>query len=205
MAITRISQSSVKEGLEKYTSFYAGLSGSFLGDFESIATVTVSGTSTYYATFDNIPGGYQHLQVRGITRGNNTSDYQCYIAFNSDRGNNYARHQLEGTGASVFANAQASTDAANAGRQTTSDANSSMYGATIIDILDYESTTKNKTVRVLSGADTNNTLSGTKNGSIAVLSGLWMNTAAITRIDLFAGVPNWGDKTTFSLYGVRAP
>jgi hypothetical protein len=68
----------------------------------------------------------------------------------------------------------------------------------IIDIIDYASTTKNKTVRVLSGADNN---TGTQ-GEIDLNSGLWMSVSAVTSLTIFSGV-NFNAGSTFALYGVN--
>jgi hypothetical protein len=69
----------------------------------------------------------------------------------------------------------------------------------IIDIHDYASTTKNKTVRSFFGHDRNGA------GSVYLYSGLWMNTGAITSLSLgqanFSGTFDTG--TVASLYGIK--
>ena len=49
--------------------------GSFaaVGDFESIATVTVNGTSQNSITFSSIPATYTHLQIRTIAKDNQSA------------------------------------------------------------------------------------------------------------------------------------
>jgi len=121
------------------------------GDFESIATVSVtSGTSTSL-TFTSISGTYTHLQVRGIARlsgGNGELDFQ----FNSDTSTNYSYHRMYGNGSSVASEAATSTTQATVGYYT---AGTSVFNGMVVDILDYANTNKYKTVRSLNGMDTN--------------------------------------------------
>ena len=69
----------------------------------------------------------------------------------------------------------------------------------IVDILDYENTNKNKTIRSLAGLDLNGS-----GGRIEFCSSLWMSSAAITsvKVDNFAG-GNIAQYSSFALYGVK--
>ena len=67
----------------------------------------------------------------------------------------------------------------------------------IIDIIDYASTTKNKTVRAFFGLDLNGS------GSVTLGSGLWMNTNAITDININAAADPMAAGSTFALYGIK--
>ena len=71
--------------------------------FESIATVTVSGSNVSSITFSSIPGTYTHLQIRAFMVSGLSANNQW--RFNGDSGNNYTWHQLQGdgSGASVYA------------------------------------------------------------------------------------------------------
>ena len=199
MAITRISQSSVKEGLEKFPSFFGGLSGSFIGNYESIATITVGSGGASSITFSDIPGGFQHLQIRMLT-GMQTASVGCFMNFNSDNASGkYKSHYLYGNGTSAAAGAAGTTTAGIApefggGAVTTSP------GGAIIDILDYASTTRNKVVRSFDGYDANGS------GYVSVNSFVWLSTSAITSISIAdAGAANFRQYTTAALYGLRAP
>jgi len=81
--------------------------------------------------------------------------------------------------------------------------NTSLYPfVTVIDILDYQNTSKNKTIRGLSGQDGN--ASGTAtNWRIQLSSGAWYNSSAVTSITIF--VPTWtlGQYSSFALYGIK--
>jgi hypothetical protein len=70
-------------------------------------------------------------------------------------------------------------------------------GAFIIDIQDYSSTSKNKTVRTFSGVDFNGS------GSVNLYSSLWMSTSAISSLTLTSNTGEFSTNTTFALYGIK--
>jgi hypothetical protein len=171
------------------------------GDFESIATVSVGAGGSSSITFSSISADYAHLQIRGIARSNRSSDLDTLqIRFNGDTGTNYSRHYLYADGSSVSAGADTSTTFANVGLLTGANAGSSMFGANIIDILDYANTNKFKTIRCLSGEDRNGS------GDLQFASGLWRNTNAITSITIIsqAGVSTMQQYSHFALYGIKS-
>jgi hypothetical protein len=71
----------------------------------------------------------------------------------------------------------------------------SAFGASVVDILDPYSTTKNKTLRGLGGFSSSN---------IALRSGSWASTSSVTDITClsFNGA-NWVTGSRFSLYGIK--
>jgi hypothetical protein len=163
------------------------------GSYESIATYTVTSGTTSSITFSNIPSTYAHLQVRGF--GQSTGTPQIRFRFNSDTGNNYAWHCLEGNGT-------------NAGVQKTTTTNEMLIfvngfiGANtpspfVTDILDYANTNKYKTIRSINGGDNNSA------GNIALNSGLWQNTSAVTSITIASTGTAFSQYSTFALYGVN--
>lgn len=195
MAITRAVASSITQGLPKQKTLLAGNSTILPGSYESIATVTVS-SSVSSVSFTSIPSTYTHLQIRLI--GNNSATDAAYTTFNSDTGTNYTRHRLVGNGtaataASGLTQTAIVTNSGTIGFPSTANC----FGPSIMDILDYANTNKYKTVRTLSGVDINSS------GGVELASGLWMNTAAITRIDIAAYLGNWTQYSTFALYGIR--
>jgi hypothetical protein len=196
MAITSIKTGSSFTNLVKYNDFLGPNSAYIPPSFESIATYTVAASETSIS-FNSIASTYKSLQIRYLAKRNdalNTST--CAIQFNSDTAANYVYHELNGNGTTVAASA--STAKTNIGSQyVTGTTPTSTMGVGIIDILDYASTTKNKTVRSISGGDVNGT------GGIVVLgSGLWLSTSAITSITLLVG-SNWVNGSTFALYGIK--
>lgn len=170
--------------------------------YESIQTVTVGAGGASTVTFSSIPSTYKHLQIRGIARtdagGGTTQNLNMTI--NNDTSTAYSFHQLLGNGSSASAYGE------NVNRSncvqilhiTTSTAGANIFGAGIIDILDYTNTNKNRTVRSLRGQEQNNT-----DGGIALHSYLYTGTTAISRLDFFAGSGNLVQYSQFALYGIR--
>ncbi len=67
-----------------YKSMLVGNATFFAGSYESIATVTSTGSSGNLV-FSSIPGTYTHLQIRGILRTNDTGTFNnTALRFNSE-------------------------------------------------------------------------------------------------------------------------
>ena len=165
--------------------------------YESIATVSGTGSSTSL-TFSSIPSTYTHLQVRGISRNTGGgSTYAIYLTFNGSA-TGYSWHYVKGNGTAASVSAgtsEVNINLQNADAGGTSTAN--VVGAQIIDILDYRNTNKYKTVRGLTGTDTNGA------GAISLGSGNWENTNAITSLTITNGYDFFSTSTTFALYGIK--
>jgi hypothetical protein len=165
-----------------------------VGDYESIATVTVGSGGSSTIDFTSIPSTYQHLQLR--IAGSSSAVGNFRIRFNSDTGSNYAWHQLYATTSSVLSSAGSS--------QTSmiltydNKATSTFPTCATVDILDYSNANKNKTIRSLAGAEQNS------NDSLLFLrSGLWMNTTAVTSISIFLDSGSFNQYSSFALYGIK--
>lgn len=170
-----------------------------LGEMDAIAMVEVGPSGASSIVFSSIPSTYKHLQIRGIARstGTGSSYVNATMSFNSDTTANYAAHDLYGDGSSAVAGGGGSRIPSNIGIVTFPDGSiaSGIFGTGIIDILDYASTTKNKTSRILTGADANGS------GYILLRSQLWMNnTDAIHTVTLTASFAQY---STFALYGIK--
>jgi hypothetical protein len=172
----------------------------FTPSYESIATVTLGSTQSTI-TFSSIPSTYKHLQLRGIMRTSRTGGNDLLsIRFNSDTGSNYSDHAFIGNGSTSIADKNVSASFINVQRSSSNFNSANIFGAFVIDILDYTSTSKAKTTRGLGGYDANGS------GEVAFNSGAWYNTSnAINRIDLI--LPNYTTNflqyTEFGLYGIR--
>jgi hypothetical protein len=171
------------------------------GSFESIATATGTGSSGVIQ-FNSIPSTYKHLQIRLISRSTDTSSTarkSMALTFNSDTGNNYADHRIQGQNTTVSTDAATSFSRIRVQSSSFSETTAgNIMGVGLIDVHDYASTTKNKTVRFVSACETNTSV-----GAIDLSSGLWMNTNAITTITLSLNDPNFTTTSVFSLYGIR--
>ena len=167
--------------------------------YESIQTVTVGSGGSASVSFTSIPATYNHLQIRTIARSAKigTEDF-IYLRFNADTGNNYAWHDLEGDGAAVYAGNTSSIAQIFTYYITTANSAANIFGAGVIDILDYKNTNKNKTVRTLGGDDKNGS------GYVVFASGLWQNTNAVSTITLInASATNFQEYSSFALYGIK--
>jgi hypothetical protein len=161
--------------------------------YESIATVNVGSGGTTTITFSSIPSTYKHLQIRFIA--NNVSNSDVKAQFNGDIASNYARHYVYGDGASAAAGANPSDSAMSFGYVPNATAN--IFGAGIVDILDYANTNKYKTTRSLAGNDKNGS------GLMVLYSSLWQSTSAVSSITMFPGAGNFNQYSSFALYGIK--
>ena len=170
------------------------------GAYDSLATVTVPSGGVASITFAGIPTGYKHLQLRSIARSNRTSQTfdDLKFKFNGDTATTYRYHAVYGDGTSALTDTNTNNvigawGAGMAGAAATAN----NFAASIIDILDYANTNKNKTVRALDGLDNNGS------GLVALTSSLWTSTAAINSIEIFALGTTIQQYSSFALYGIK--
>lgn len=169
------------------------------GAYDSLATVTV-GTAVSSITFAGIPSGYKHLQIRifGASTTSGTSVNDMFYQFNGDTGSNYSTHYLLGQGTGAFSAGFASQTRIRASNVLPYAGATNIFGASIIDILDYSSTSKAKTARSLSGTDFNGS------GYLTIDSGAWYNSStAINSIVFTSGANNIAQYSSFALYGSK--
>lgn len=183
----------------------AGLGSLILpgGAMESIATVTVGSGGASSIEFTSLPTGFQHLQIRGVARYTvaSASTFGLTARFNGDSGSNYAWHVLFGNGSTAAAGAGSTQTFMSLGQAPGGSATTSAFSGVVIDILDYASTSKAKTVRGFAGYDGNDT-----NGIVVLRSGLWTSTNAVTSISLDNNSGyTFAQHSTLALYGLRAP
>jgi len=165
--------------------------------YESIATLNGTGASTTIS-FTSIPSTYSHLQLRILGRSSVASVTQtAVLTVNGDTGANYANHVIIGDGSTVQASGGASSSNIPRIYSVGSNATADVMSVGIIDIQDYASTSKYKTVRIFTGDDRNGA------GRTALSSGLWQNTTAVNRLDITTGGGNWTTASTFALYGIK--
>lgn len=169
--------------------------------YESIQTYTLS-SSQATITFSSIPSTYKHLQIRFIARDSDTGttfDYTT-LQYNGDTSSaNYTYHVLSGNG-SAAAGSGGGTGIVNysvGGYIAAGGNTANLFGAGVIDILDYANTSKYKTVRTLSGMDKNGA------GWVHISSGLWLSTSAISSITVGSQTGSLVQYSQFALYGVK--
>jgi hypothetical protein len=177
--------------------FFGG--GAAAGAYELIST-TILTTNPSTFTFSSIPGTYKHLQIRIEGSSNGSNGYPDYwgIQLNGSTSAIYSSHRMLGNGASVSSSANSSNTEMSAIVRMGDNPSANRTGAAIIDLLDYASTLKNKTVRAISGSPVQNS-----QPSVMIGSGLWASTSAITSITIIpGGGAVFGTKSRFSLYGI---
>jgi hypothetical protein len=172
--------------------------------YESIQTTTVGSGGTSSISFTSIPSTFKHLQIRALTQ-TNRATYpfeEMRMTFNGDTASNYSWHNLDGDGGSIYVNNNGANQAYiqmdQAGTTT-----GGTFGALIIDILDYESTSKTKTIKALAGAMSNADYGGYY-GIVSLNSGNWRSTSAITSINIrpaFSAL--FTQYSSFALYGIK--
>lgn len=166
--------------------------------YESIATVYIASGTQAMVTFDNIPQGYKHLQIRGIVQNTATGVNSGWLVarLNNDSGANYSYHILSGYNASPSGGSAGSQTALLVG--DSSNAGNGTYGPFVIDIADYSLTNKYKNTFGKNGA-----IAPTSFAEHNYLSGIYTSTNAITRIDIWTGSYNWNTYSHVALYGIK--
>jgi hypothetical protein len=171
--------------------------------YESISSITAAGGESSI-TLSSIPGTYKSLQIRFRAKDTYTGGTPQFssasIQFNGVAGTNYADHSIVGTGSTVYTTSTTSTAAIGTVYGAVYGPATSTFGVGIIDILDYASTTKYKTVIGLNGG---NYPGGDASFNVTLGSGLFMSTSAITSIRFPAVVTSFAAGSTFSLYGIK--
>lgn len=170
--------------------------------YDALATVTVPSGGLASVTFAGIPTGYKHLQIRILGRttatGNRT---HTFLQFNGDTTSNYRWHGLAASPTGVSGEEAGSLVSAirlGSSNLPMGDASSNVFGVSIADILDYNNANKNKVTRAIAGQDQNSS-----NSRISFVSGLWLNTSAVTSIKVYPDGANWAEYSSIALYGVK--
>lgn len=164
--------------------------------YESIATTTVSGSSTNAINFSSF-GGYTDLILQVSNQMSGASGFK--IRFNSDTNSNYSITTMQG-----FSNTPTSYRAASAagihnnlvfGDSTTAN----IFTPNTIQIQNYSNTNMYKSVIWRWGT----TNYANTNGDMGALLGMWRSTSAITSIEVSAwNAVNFVAGTTATLYGI---
>ena len=168
------------------------------GSYHLLETEILTGTEAS-VTFDSLNSTYgstyQHLQIRMTARTNRPSGSNANVdvQFNSDTGSNYAQHYLLRT-TSLVASGSASTSSIYLGGVPVNATTADAFAGYVYDILDPFETTKYTTIRALGGFAT---------GFLGLHSGLWMNTNALTSLEII-GEADFVTGSRFSLYGLKA-
>jgi hypothetical protein len=154
------------------------------------SSVTFSGLGAY--------SDYKHLQIRYVARGAGAGYNNALFAQLNDITNSqYVYHGLFANGSGTGNLSSNSSDAMLLTTIPYTDAAANTYSPGTIDILDFNSSQKNTTLRTFSGRAE----AGEYNVSLA--GGLLINASAVTKIKLYATGANLKTGTRFSIYGVK--
>ena len=198
MAISRLTQTTLQNAFQKFNTVWDGTSA--VGGMDQLGSIAVSSATAASISFVSIPQTYTHLQIRGVGRSTSTSA-NLTMQLNADTStSSYTYHAIYSDGATIVGGGAATGLAYNfVGYVPQSASTANTFGTTIVEILDYTNTNKNKTHRALAGSD----MSGS--GLAEFLSGAWLSTAAVTRIDLKIsnGANNFAQYSSFALYGIK--
>jgi len=161
----------------------------------SASSVTFTGLGAY--------SGYKHLQIRYTARTDQAASGTSFMIarFNGDSGSNYSYHYLaEENG--VISAASTSKTYSRVGRLARANNTTGSFASGVYEILDYTSTSKNKTSRSLSGNVTGQ--AAPFGPQVSFTSSAWYSTSAITSLVLTdIAAANFITGTRFSLYGVK--
>ncbi len=153
--------------------------------------------------FTSIPATYKHLfidwQLRTVTA---TAFEYVMVRFNGDAGSNYFTHLIAATAATVTGTGLDSQTAARAGITVGDTAAANIAGGGRIDVPNYAQTVFHKNFIASGGT---RVPTGTAIG-IDIDFGRWASTAAVNRIQLFAGTAldvNWKAGSRATLYGAQ--
>jgi hypothetical protein len=176
--------------------------GAVASDYQLIETYILGSNqaSVIFSNLGTYASTYKHLQIRMAVKSSNAAVWEVgLMRLNGDTGTNYSVHSLEATyqPSLIIRN----TGFANTDSMSFSAAGSTNTGvnaAAVIDLVDCFSTTKNKTVRLLSGYHQPSA------GELSFRSGAWRNTASITSATIFPlSGTQWLTGSRFSIYGIR--
>jgi len=170
--------------------------------YESIATVSVGSGGQSTISFTSIPATYTHLQIRYIARSAQVGNASSLIVkYNGDTGSNYwAYHEIFADGSTVNAYNDSTATLTQIDQIPAANKTASVFGAGVIDLLEYTSTSKQKTIRFLDGWDANGS------GSVVFGSSLYKPStiAAINEIAITdAYAQNFVQYSHFALYGIK--
>lgn len=197
MGIKSLSNSSGIVNFQKHQSMLAGIE---LNKFHHLETVRL-GSSAASVEFINLSqySDFEHLQLRVVARTNRASSPYglLNLAFNGDTTNSYASHELYGQPNVVFGdNYSSRANIRVAFRCAGASSPASSYGGGILDILDFNSSVKNTTIRSISGGS---------DSIVCINSGLYASSDPITSMQIgpeSATAIEAGSR--FSLYGLKA-
>jgi hypothetical protein len=172
------------------------------GAMFALGSIIVPSGGTSLITFSSIPATYKHLQIRIMSRDARSATLNnLQMQINGTTGTpTYTYHSIiaNAGAASVTADGGAGGGATDYIYEPSASASANVFGTSVFDILDYTSTVKNKTIRMIGGYDDNSI------GRVNFTSSLWVSTDAVTSLYFRnSSNTNFVQYSSFSLYGIK--
>jgi hypothetical protein len=159
--------------------------------YEPIATTTLGSAATTI-TFSSIPSTYTDLRLVFVGT-NDSTNILLGIRFNNDSGLNYSITPLSGSGTSASSTRRTSRSSIEPLFE--GDMSSTNPIMATMDLFSYTGST-NKTCLTSGSTDYNGS------GYVTRTVGLWRNTSAVNRIDIYVASGNLDTGSTATLYGI---
>lgn len=191
MAVTSLARNSIR-GETKYTNFLAG-NAVYEPPSDFLISEQILGAQASSIVFSSIPQDYKHLQLRWTAKNTSTGN-SASLRINDISSAVYSQHDLYGNGSTIAAVGAADVNSIGLLYGQSSSTTANGFSAGILDLLDYTSTTKFKTIRHFSGVNTSTV--GLSNSS-----GLYRGTDAVTQLTILSSGFFFAAGSRFSLYG----
>jgi len=176
--------------------------------WDSIATYSGGAASSF--TFNSIPSTYKYLRIVARLKDNRSINYSATrVSFNGvPTGSNYAWTWVFGdsrtNNALPFEDSTSGSNSiplVTAGNDTI--VTPGTYAYNILDIFDYQNTSKATTVLGFGGMVDNSTSAGIKNQVAFNINGTWADTSVVNSITFTADNPNYNGSIRVALYGIK--
>ncbi|MBI4034362.1 DUF2190 family protein, partial [Candidatus Saccharibacteria bacterium] len=162
---------------------------------------TTLGASAASFDIQNIPSGYDHLELKWTFRGDEATTWNySLLRFNNDSGSNYNYNYLydSSSGSGHASNASATSGRFGGYLGTSASSNRFMSGTT--DIVNYANSSNQKSWNsTVSGLSWNDT---TADQYSTFSSGIWRDTSAVNRITILPTSGNFVAGSRVTLYGI---
>lgn len=167
--------------------------------YDFIQTANPTGNSVEFTGLSSL-SDYKHLQIRYAARDADfANSIQIYMQFNS-ASSGYSYHKIYGTGSTIQSGGTNSASFIEIGQIIGDAQPSPVFSAGVIDILDFSSTTRSKSVRLFSERFYDSWATGEQ----SLRGGLFDSTAAITSIKIYLNASHsFASGSRVSLYGIR--
>lgn len=179
----------------KYTSMLAG-NAPYEPPSDWLISEQILSAQASSIVFASIPQDYKHLQLRWTAKNTSTGS-SMILRVNDITSASYSMHNLYGNGSTIASVNATSSNSITLlyGQSSSTTANGFSVG--VLDLLDYTSTAKYKTVRYLGGVNTSTV-------GVTLGSGLFQNTSAVTQLEIISSGFFLAAGTRISLYGSKA-